>query len=135
MELVIDANIAFSLFKVSSLPKVLIDKYSLELFSPDKLIEEMDKYADLICSKSKAPKDSYGIIKQSVLELISVHPVSKELVDRAAALLNDKDDAPYLALAIKLGLIPIWSNDRHLKAQSLVKVFTTVELSKFLSSE
>lgn len=135
MELVVDANIAFSLFKAGSSPKVLIDKYSLELFSPEKLVEELDKYADLICSKSKVPKDSYGTIKQSVLELISLHSVPKELVDRAATLLSDKDDAPYLALSIKLGLIPIWSNDKHLKEQSLVKVFTTPELARFLSSE
>lgn len=44
-------------------------------------------------------------------------------------------DFDFIALAIKLNC-PVWSNDPHLKQQSLVKVFNTNEFIKeFNSSE
>jgi len=43
----------------------------------------------------------------------------------------DPKDAQYLALAMKYG-IPIWSNDKRLKRQSIVKVFSTEELIRFI---
>lgn len=39
----------------------------------------------------------------------------------------DKDDVDYFALALKLD-IGIWSNDKLLKGQSVVKVFNTMEM-------
>lgn len=39
----------------------------------------------------------------------------------------DPDDKMYFALALKLN-IPIWSNDKELKKQKRVKVYTTEEL-------
>jgi len=43
----------------------------------------------------------------------------------------DKDDAPYFALALKIGA-GIWSYDRKLSNQRKVKIFTTGELLKII---
>ena len=44
----------------------------------------------------------------------------------------DPDDVPYLALALKLGCA-IWSNDKELKKQSVVKVYNTQEILQLLN--
>jgi len=50
-------------------------------------------------------------------------------------LIADPDDIDFLALALSADSA-IWSNDPHLKQQSLAKVFTTKELiEKLLKDE
>jgi len=41
----------------------------------------------------------------------------------------DEKDSPFIACALALGL-PLWSNDRALKAQQRVKVYSTDEILK-----
>ena len=45
--------------------------------------------------------------------------------------IQDKDDVDFIALALKLNL-PIWSNDKDLKKQTLAKVYTTKEVISLL---
>ena len=51
----------------------------------------------------------------------------------ALGLAPHPEDAPYLALALKLE-IPVWSNDSGMKRQKSVKVFATHDLLKKLSA-
>ncbi|MGC9200887.1 MAG: PIN domain-containing protein [Candidatus Aenigmatarchaeota archaeon] len=44
----------------------------------------------------------------------------------------DVNDIQYFSLALKMN-VPIWSNDKKLKQQSKVKVFSTKDLIEFLS--
>jgi predicted nucleic acid-binding protein len=43
----------------------------------------------------------------------------------------DPKDTPFLALALHLEC-PLWSDDAHLKRQSLVPCYTTVEILELL---
>ena len=52
MKLVVDTSIIFSLFKPNSFTNKLLREFSFELFSPPKIVEELVKYSDLICSKA-----------------------------------------------------------------------------------
>ena len=66
----------------------------------------------------------------SKIRLVSkeeIAPFLKESLDFSP----DKDDAPFFALCLARG-IPLWSNDRALKRQSVVKVFSTDELARLL---
>jgi len=49
-------------------------------------------------------------------------------VEEAEDLTPDPDDMVYFALALKLNCI-IWSNDKKLKEQDKIKVYSTHELS------
>lgn len=51
---------------------------------------------------------------------------------KEALAIPDPDDIDFTALALKLDC-PIWSNDKELKQQTVVKVFSTSELIAFLS--
>ena len=52
----------------------------------------------------------------------------------AKSLIIDPDDTEYLALSLSKNKIPIWSNDPHFKEQSVVPVFKTGQLVKYLKS-
>lgn len=53
----------------------------------------------------------------------------EDFLEKSAESLSDIKDTPYLALALSKKSA-IWSNDIHLKQQSLIKIFTTEELIK-----
>lgn len=131
MKLVVDTNIVFSLFKKDSFTRKLLKEYQLELFSSKTLIEELDKYRGIICSKGKILEESFEYVKESILKIIKTLPESEEFLSKADKLISHKTDVPFLALALELE-IPVWSNDSHFKEQSSVKVFDTEELKKFL---
>lgn len=134
MELVVDTNVVFSLFKKDSFTNDLIKEHNIRLVSPDWLIKELDKYAEVICSKSIISMESYKIAKEQLLKVVDVKNPSKEFLSKAEKLISDKKDAPFLALALELN-IPVWSNDPHFKEFSVKefsKSFTTTELSEYL---
>lgn len=135
MKLVVDANIAFSLLKKGSFTRRLATKYRLELFSHPVILDELDEHPEELCRNLKVSLDKFDRIREIFSKLVNLKKKpSPQQLNRARSLISDPDDAPYLALAIKLGA-DIWSNDPHLKEQSVVRVFTTKELDDFLEGK
>lgn len=66
------------------------------------------------------------------MESVTIIPseVYNDKIKKACNVMKDIDekDTPFLALAIKLNY-PLWSNDKHLKKQDLVKCFNTQEIA------
>lgn len=133
MKLVIDTSIVFSFFKSNSTANRLLKEYEIELFAPKELIEELSKYSNIICLKANITKEKFLRNISLLPEFIELKNASKEFENKAKKLVDHKSDVPFLALALELN-IPIWSNDSHFKKQSIVIVFTTEELKKFLDS-
>ena len=94
---------------------------------------QLDKYKESCVSKSGLSKHEFEIRQTEVERNIEFSEESEydEFLDKAIKNLPDPKDAPYLALALSLNA-SIWSNDSHLKEQSLVKVLSTSELVKLL---
>mgnify|MGYP001558440413 CR=1 FL=1 len=134
MKLLVDTSIVFSLFKSNSETIKLLKEYKFELFSPKELIDELFKYSNLICSKSKISKELFLEDISLLPELIELKNPSQAFKDEADKLISHKTDVPFLALALELN-IPIWANDKHFKEQCSAKVFTTEELKEFLEAE
>lgn len=133
MELVVDANIAFSLLKKGSFSKKLLRRYKLDLYSHPVILDELDEHPEELCMNLKVSLDKFNRIREIFSKLVNLKTKpSPQQLNRARSLISDPDDAPYLALAFKLG-IGIWSNDPHLKEQSVVEVFRTDELDDFLT--
>ena len=134
MKLVVDANIAFSLLKKGSFSKNLLRRYKLELYSHPAILDELDEHPEELCRNLKVSLDRFDRILEILLKLVNLKKKpSPQQLNRARSLISDTDDAQYLALAIKLGA-DIWSNDPHLKEQSVIRVFTTEELAAFFDS-
>ena len=133
MKIVVDTNILFSFFWESSLTRKLILTSSLELYSPEYVIEETLKYRTDIIEKTKIKNkdfDKYLNELKNTINLIKRIDYSDFLVD-AMVLSPDEKDADFFALCLKY-LCPVWSNDLELKRQNKINVLSTKEIIMLL---
>lgn len=130
---VIDTNILIgALVKDNSFKARLLKKQNFLFYFPDYGLIEIEKFRDYICSKRKkeptAPSFDYAI--KFLLESVTIipGPLYQDQLSSAYRLMEkiDPKDTPFLALALHLEC-PIWSDDAHLKQQSLVPCYSTGE--------
>lgn len=137
MKLVLDNNVLFSIMNPKSTASYLFSSIRAEFFAPEFIKSELGKYKGECLFKSKLSAQQFEIRQAEVEESIVFFNLGRyeSLLDKAIDSLEDPKDSPYLALALSINA-SIWSNDPHLKQQSLVKVFTTQELiEKLLKDE
>ena len=139
MKLVVDTNVLFSFFKRDSTTrKLIIDpelELNLELFTPVHALEELKEHEGEM-RKFGVSSGDFDVILSSLPLFVNTVSQSflEPLLSEAGKLLpKDTDDAPYIALALKLNC-PIWLGDAGLKEQSKVKVLSTKELIELLGS-
>ncbi len=141
---VVDTNILFSFFwKDSVFNEILSQK--IKLFSPVLSLDEIKKYSKEISKKSKLSKKQFNskleILKTKVIFIdyneyySQIKKPSKQL-DLTDFSEEEKiqiyDDIDFIALSYLLDY-PIWSNDKLLKKQKLVPVFSTEEIINLIS--
>ena len=132
MKFVVDANVLFSFFWKDSFTKRLLTGKYFELYSPEFSLEEIGNYKKEIMRKAKLDSEEFDRLRRELIlyvDFLSVEDYRKFL-RKGVGISPDKDDVDYFALALKLG-IGIWSNDKLLKEQSVVKVFNTMEVVNF----
>ncbi|MEK6887711.1 MAG: PIN domain-containing protein [Candidatus Aenigmatarchaeota archaeon] len=134
MELVVDANVLFSFFKSESTVRdIIIDpesKFGLMLYAPELMLSELDKHKSEICVKARISEEGYELSRNVLETFVKSMPNEfwQDCKEDASKLLPEHPkDTPYFALALKLGCA-IWSNEKKLKWQSVVKIFSTKEL-------
>jgi predicted nucleic acid-binding protein len=130
MELVIDANILMSaLIATQGKTYDLIFNDRIKLFSPDHLLEELGKHKGEILSKSGLTESDFELFLSLISSRIELVQYSefKAFLSQAKGITPDPDDTEYFALALKLRC-GVWSNDKMLKQQDKVKVYSTTEL-------
>lgn len=133
MKLILDANPLFSaLIKDSITVKIIVSDYA-GLYAPQYLFDEFLEHRDEVTKKTKRSEDELNNLIDTLKSIITVVPKKEfeHLLERAKELTTDKDDVPYVALALKLN-IPIWSNDKKLKKQDKVQVYSTGEILEIL---
>lgn len=130
MRLVLDNNVLFSIMNPTSVAAYLFSLLRADFFAPEFIKSELNKYNEDCLSKSKLSEHEFEIRQQEVEESVKFFKSSEyesELIKAVESLPNDPKDTPYLALALTINAA-IWSNDPHLRQQSLVKVYSTKEL-------
>lgn len=131
MDLVIDANILFAVLIKKGKTEELLFAEAFNLFAPEFIFEEFKKYKDLILKKTgRSPKEFEKLISivKKRIKLIPNEEITKFL-KKAERISPDDNDVDYFALALKLKC-PIWSNDKRLKKQKKVIIYSTSELIK-----
>lgn len=134
-EVVVDANVIVSaLMKDSTARKILLGENIKKLFAPSFIKKELFKYLPEFSEKLNVGENELKSIMNELfdtakIEIMPVHKCS-EFMLQALQLSPDLKDAPYIALALKLNC-PIWSQDKALKKQSVVKIYSTEELIFF----
>lgn len=133
MILVIDANILFSALIKNSLTAELIFEEEVMLFAPEFVVKEFLKYEEMILRKTSRTKEEFVQIMHLLKDVITLVPKEEysKLIEEAEKFSPDEKDVMYLALALKLKCA-VWSNDKKLKQQDKVKIYSTEDLKNEL---
>ncbi len=134
MELVVDANVVISgIITLAGKTSDLLFSEELTLFSPEFLKGEFEKYKPEILIKSGLTEVEFDLAISLVFSQIIFIPFSdfRKFIKMAGESCPDPNDTEYFALALKLGC-SVWSDDKTLKRQDIVKVISTSELLKLL---
>jgi len=134
MKFVVDTNILFTFFWKYSFTKGLLVDKDLEYFAPVYALEEINKYRDEILKRTGISLGNFKELRRNLaifVEFISLEEYKEFMLEALSLIPMYQNDIDFLALALKLRL-PIWSNDSHLKKQSKIKVYTTLEFIKQL---
>lgn len=104
-----------------------------EFVAPEFLMVEIKNHADEIVTRTGLSIEKLGKVLTFLEKEIEFVPFEEftEFYEEADRISPDPDDVQYFALALKLKGA-IWSNDKALKRQSAVEVFSTGDLLKLL---
>lgn len=129
MKLVVDTNILYTFFWKDSFARRFLMRMSLELYSPEFALEEINAHESDILKKTGISKEEFKNLKKDLAIAVEFVPLEEYEGQLKSALKfsPDSDDVDFLALAIKLTL-PLWSNEQSLKKQDKVEVFSTSDL-------
>ena len=137
MKLVVDANILIAALLKDATTRELLLKEGIEFLAPDELLNEIKHLLKnpKIRRRLKLNDDDLYELTSAILSRIEFIPekIFLDFIKQSVSLVTHPEDTPYIALSLALK-IPLWSNDLALKEQSLVKVYTTSELIKFLKN-
>ena len=135
MDLVVDANILFAALIMESTTSELMLHEDIHLYAPEYLLEEFEKYRELILRKTNRNHNEFEIALDVFQRRIKLIPYEelKPFVKNAKEISPDIKDVPYVALAMALH-IAIWANDKDLKnKQNKVTVYSTEDLVGFMN--
>ena len=136
MDLVIDANILFSILIKEGKTKELLFEEDLHIFAPEFIFEEFEKYSSLIMEKTKRSKEELSKLMEILKKHIKIIPneETEKFISEAEKICPDKKDIDYFALTLKLKC-PLWSNDKILKTkQNIIEVYSTEDLMRMFEN-
>ncbi len=143
MKLVIDTNIVISSIIKDSFTRRLIFNPSIELFSPDYLLEELKNNKAEVTRKGKISEEEFQQFIQTISKIVKIvpKPIYEQYLKSASEVIEDENDWPFAALAIKLSEAEcgIWTNDKHFLSKRTelfekykITVWRTNELAQVL---
>ena len=135
MKFVVDTNVVISALIKDSLTRSLIFNPKFNLFLPDFSLQEIEKYAEEIQDKSGMGKEEFDLLLKLILSnfLIVKKEKYEKYIEETEKICVDKKDVVFLALALSLK-IPLWSEDKNLRKQNRVKIYSTRELKNLINS-
>jgi predicted nucleic acid-binding protein len=137
MKLVLDNNVLFSIMNPFSAAAYLFFSIKADFIAPEFIKQELVEHIEECLIKSKLSDEQFEMMQIEIEESIKFFKSSeyKEFLDKSLESISDPDDIDFLALALSTNS-SIWSNDSHLKEQTLVPAFTTKDLLEmFLRGE
>ena len=133
MELVVDTNILISALVKDSKARELLCNERLILYAPEQILLEINAHREEIIAKAGISRRRFQGLLALLMVQISVVRTAlfRKFLKEALKIAPHPEDAPFLALAMAYN-VPIWSNDKGLKGQHRIKVYSTAELLEVL---
>lgn len=130
MNLTVDANVLFAALIRDGTTRRLLFHSALELNAPYFLLNELNKYRATLFSKSRLSEKEFQSIVEKNVALLKIIPLTSlsPYLEPASLLIEDEKDLTYIAAALCTNSAII-SNDKGMKKQSRVMVYTVDELA------
>ena len=129
MILVVDANILFAVLIKKGVSAGMMFNPELTLYSPEFALDELRKYGKLLAAKTSRDIREVEEMIALIKEVITIVPAEEyeSHLQNAKTISPDPHDIPYFALALRMKC-GVWSNDKQLKQQRHVLIYSTSEL-------
>lgn len=136
MKIVVDTNIIISALIRDGITRKIIFSPFIQFFTPDYSLEEIYRYEEYICKKSKLKSETFQTVLNLIFEKIQIIPekVYQCKINQARNMIEDLDDVPFIALFLALKADGIWTDDKHFKTRKNLLIFRTKELVKIFNS-
>ncbi|MBI5065139.1 hypothetical protein HZA97_02775 [Candidatus Woesearchaeota archaeon] len=135
MKILIDTNIVIAaLIKNSSAREVILSG-KFELFSPEFVMEEINKYKKHICEKADISVDVFEMVVDILFEKITLMSKEKydEFIEDAREIMKrDIKDIPYVACYLAIKCEYLWTNDLDFTGMKGIEIISTRALLNLL---
>ncbi len=133
MKIVVDANVVVAALVRSSITREVLLYPYIDYYSPDFLLDEIKEHEKEISAKTgKGYKSALELITKKI-RIMPKQFYAKSMREAHKVIGGiDKDDEPYIALALSLRADGIWSYDTDFRKQRKVKIFSIGDLSLLL---
>ena len=139
MRFVLDTNVFLKALIKNSAVRGIIVGSNHEFLVPTHLIDEVREHLDEVEEKSGLSRSEIESVMNTLLgriRFVEENQVLSKWEEAEKAMKKvDEDDIPFVAAALAVRCDGIWSDDRHLKRQTKVKVWTTKEVVGFSDGE
>ncbi|MFH1439417.1 MAG: PIN domain-containing protein [Candidatus Woesearchaeota archaeon] len=136
MNIVIDSNILFSALIKDSYTRRIILEYEGTFLFPSYIFEEMEKYKDELFKKSGLNIIEFNKLLSIILKKVMIIPTQVLIPYREKALKIikdiDKKDVLFVACVLAYPDSILWSDDKRLKQQDVIKVYKSSEIKEIL---
>ena len=136
MKLIVDTSVLIAaLMKRSTVRELLLNPI-FEFYVPEYCIEEIERHVGEISERSGLSVENVYLLLGVLLASVQVVPAEgiMKKYGEAERIMGkiDRDDVPFIALALSFPNDGVWTEDRHFLKQKRVKVWRTVDLLKLL---
>ncbi|MFH1134310.1 MAG: PIN domain-containing protein [Nanoarchaeota archaeon] len=132
MDLVIDANVLFSILIKKGKTEEILFETGIHAFAPGFIFEEFEKYKGSIIEKTGRTAGEFEALLSILRKSITTVPLEEtdKYLSEARKISPDEKDVQYFSLALMLRC-PIWSQDKALKEQQkVVRIYSTEDLAR-----
>ena len=136
MKLIVDTNVLISALVKKSTVRGLLLNPLFEFYVPEHCIEEIERHVGEISERSGLSVENVFLLLGVLLASVQVVPaegVVKKYKEAEKIMGKiDRDDVPFIALALSFPNDGVWTEDKHFLRQNRVKVWRTKDLLKLL---
>ena len=129
MDLAVDTNVVVAAILKQGITRNLVFNSSLSLYSPERLSIELANHEKEFLEKTGLSAEVFREVFALVVSQIQIMPLKEYIAyaDVAKKVSPDQDDWPFLAVALSKKCV-LWSNDKLLCNQKMVRVYSTQDL-------
>jgi predicted nucleic acid-binding protein len=132
LKFVLDTNVILKALIKDSVVRGILLRSSHEFLVPEHAIDETRKHLGTIVEKAGLSESEINSVIDVLLVGIKVVPDEKVMSKwkEAEGLMAEVDvgDVPFVAAAMSVRCDGIWSDDKHLRRQDKIRVWTTKEI-------